>query len=54
MATAPMEEVRQETGSAFLKYFLSGANVCSLLVLLCFFVLAQTSASLCDYWVSVW
>lgn len=40
--------------SSLFSYFLSGAKSIELLVIFLLFILAQLSASLCDYWVSFW
>lgn len=40
--------------SSLFGYFLSGAKLFKLSVIFLLFILAQLSASLCDYWVSFW
>ncbi|KAK6635825.1 hypothetical protein RUM44_001079 [Polyplax serrata] len=52
--SAPLEEIKENVNISFIDYFLSGVNKCTLFVLFSFFVLAQSSASFCDYWMSIW
>lgn len=40
--------------SSLFSYFLSGAKTIKLFIIFLLFILAQLSASLCDYWVSFW
>lgn len=40
--------------SSLFGYFLAGAKSFKLFIILLLFILAQLSASLCDYWVSFW
>ncbi|KAL0269547.1 UNVERIFIED_CONTAM: hypothetical protein PYX00_007245 [Menopon gallinae] len=54
LTATPLEEIKVETESAFSRYFLAGANICTLCILIAFFIISQISASLCDFWVSVW
>lgn len=44
----------EQQHSSLIGYFLSGAKMLKLFIILLLFILAQLSASLCDYWVSFW